>query len=223
MKNKIFANNSFLKNIENDYWFDSRAYHIENEVFWRRIALICVCLSVVIIFVSMYYINQDKHKVIVYEKNSLGDLTLLGLASKSLKVDNKVIAHQLANFIIALREAPMDIDLKKRNIEIVHKMIFPKMTNTVDQLIINQYKLALNGKINITINKIKPFESGNSWVVNWVEHHTLQDGTNLKPKNFSSIISFKINEDVDYKVQLINPIGIFITYVFPVEDFNDEK
>ena len=110
MKNKIFTNNSFLKQIENDYWFDSRAYHIENEIFWRRIALLCVVITIVITIVSIHYINQDKHKIIVYEKNSLGDLTLLGLASKSLNIDNKIIAHQLANFITALREVPQDIN-----------------------------------------------------------------------------------------------------------------
>ena len=223
MKNRLFNNNSFLKNIENDYWFDSRAYHIENEIFWKRIAFICVFITVTIILISTYYVNQDKHKVIVYEKNSLGDLTLLGLASETLKVDNKIIAHQIANFITALREVPSDINLKKRNIDIVHKMIVSRMFTNIDQLIINQYKLAYNGKISIVINKIKPFEGGRSWIVNWMEYQTLQDGTILKPKNFSSVVSFTRNENIDYKLQLVNPIGLFITYIFPVEDFNDEK
>ena len=119
--------NIFLSHLEQDGWNEIQAYHIENESAWRTVAILAIICLVLVAVTAMYLIMQDRHKVVVFEKDSLGNITTLGLASKTFDVDNKIIAHQLAGFILALREVPRDTALKRRNIDIVHKMIDPKI------------------------------------------------------------------------------------------------
>ena len=161
-----------------------------------------------------------RNKVLVFEKDSLGNITTLGLASKTINVDNKIIAHQLANFTIALREVPKDAVLKRRNIDIVHKMTDPAIKAQIDQMFITQYSKYIDTVIAVNLNQIKPLESGKSWEISWSEQEVLADGNTGKTTNFSSVISFIRKDSLDTKTQLVNPIGLLITYIHPVEDIN---
>lgn len=217
MKNKaVAADNVYLSHLEQDGWNDIQAYHIENESAWRMVAILSIIALVVVSLFAMYMVNQDKHKVVVFEKDSLGNLTALGLANKTLAVDNKIVAHQLANFIIALREVPLDGVLKRRNIDLVHKMTDAKLKNEVDKMLISQYSKAQ--QIIVTLNQIKPLQGGKSWEVNWKEEASLQDIN--KVSNYSSVITFVREDNLDSQSQLVNPIGLFVTYLHPTEDIN---
>ena len=216
MSNKQEENNVFLSHIEQDGWNDIQAYHIENETIWRNIAILAIIALVIVAVVSMYFVNQDKHKTLIYEKDSSGNVTFLGIAATTFNVDNKVVAHQLANFIIALREIPSDVAIRRRNIDIVHKMIDPKLQDTVDKSILAQYSKAHEANILVDITSIKPLEGGKSWVVGWVER--LSTG---EVANWSTTVTFERLETVEPDVQLVNPIGLFITYIHPMQDIND--
>jgi type IV secretory pathway TrbF-like protein len=212
--------NVYLHQLEKDGWNDVQAYHIENESAWRSVAIIAICALVIVSIFAIYMVNQDKHKVLVFEKDSLGNITTLGLASKTINVDNKIIAHQLANFTIALREVPKDAVLKRRNIDIVHKMTDPAIKAQIDQMFITQYSKYIDTVIAVNLNQIKPLESGKSWEISWSEQEVLADGSTGKTTNFSSVISFIRKDSLDTKTQLVNPIGLLITYIHPVEDIN---
>ena len=210
--------NVFLSHIEQDEWNDIRAYHIESASVWRFIAIFAILALMVVASYAVYIVNKDQHKVVVFEKDSLGNITTLGLATQTFAVDNKIIAHQLASFIFALREAPKDTTLKRRNIDIVHKMIDQKILDQVNQLLINQYLAAKDGHISIEIKRIVPLEGGKSWSIYWSEEG---GGRALKRQNWSSIVTFTRLDTVDPAVQIVNPISLFITYLHPVEDVND--
>jgi type IV secretion system protein VirB5 len=208
--------NPFLAHIEQNEWNELHAYHIEKETAWRNIAYVAILALLIVSVVSMYYINQDKHKTLVFEKDSLGNITFLGLANKTLTVDNKIVAHQLANFIIALREVPRDIAIKRRNIELIHKMIDAKLQTTIDKKIIAQYVKAANGTIVVDISSVRPL-SAKSWIINWQEH--VENG---ETTNWGSTLSFEKLDTVEPSIQLVNPIGLFITDINPTEDINDK-
>ncbi len=212
--------NVYLHQLEKDGWNDIQAYHIENESAWRSVAIIAICALVIVSTFAIYMVNQDKHKVLVFEKDSLGNITTLGLASKTINVDNKIIAHQLANFIIALREVPKDSVLKRRNIDIVHKMTDYAIKAEIDQMFIAHYSKYIDTVIAVNLNQIKPLESGRSWEISWSEETVLADGVAGKTTNYSSVISFIRKDSLDTKTQLVNPIGLLITYIHPVEDIN---
>ena len=210
-------NNVFLNHIEQDSWNEIQAYHIEKETAWRNVAILAIIALVIVCVVSMYLVNQDKHKTLVFEKDSYGNLTMLGIADKTFKIDNKMVAHQLANFIVALREVPQDISIRRRNIEIVHKMIDTKLQVAVDKRILEQYNKTNGGTLNVEITSIRPLESGKSWVINWNEQ--LSTG---EISHWGSTITFERLDTVEPDIQLVNPIGLFITYINPTEDINEK-
>ncbi|MFN8770216.1 MAG: type IV secretion system protein [Neisseriaceae bacterium] len=213
---KSDKDNVFLSHIEKDGWNELHAYHIEKEVAWRNIAIIAIVALAIVSIVSMYLVNQDKHKTLVFERNSLGNMTLLGIADKTFNIDNKMVAHQLANFIIAFREVSHDLTIRRRNIDLVHKMIDSKIQQAIDKKILEQYKKAGNGEILVDIKSVKPLPGGKSWVVNWIEHLDSQTDS-----NWSTTVSFERLDNININIQLVNPIGLFITYINPIEDIDE--
>ena len=212
--------NVYLKHINQDGWNEIRAYHIENESVWRSIAILAILALAVVSVCAMYYVSQDKHKTLIFEKDKTGNITTLGLATKTFNVDNKIVAHQLANFIRSLREIPQDINIKRRNIDMVHKMIDPKIREQVDKMIIAQYGKVHDGQMLVEINNIKPLEGGRSWQINWTETVIANGTTADITTTWSSVITFKRLDSIEPNVQLINPIGLFVTYLHPTEDIN---
>lgn len=216
-KVKNSKKNVYLKHIEEDSWNDMHLYHIENQAIWRNLAILAIIALAIVSLYSIYIVNEDKHKTLVFEKDSSGNIAALGLATKTLTIDNKIVAHQLVNFISSLREVPLDVYVRRRNIDLLHKMIAPNLKKQVDQLVIEQYKKAK--VINIAVKSIRPMQGGNSWQISWDEKYFDNDGINLEGlHSFSSIVTFKRLEDVAPEVQLVNPIGLFITYLNPVQD-----
>lgn len=215
MKRSVDKRNVYLKHIEEDGWNELHAYHVENSALWRNLAIAAILALAIVSIYAMYLVNQDKHKTVVFEKDSLGNITALGLATQTLKIDNKVIAHELANFILSLREVPQDLNIKRRNIDLVHKMIDTKLRGQVDQLLLEQYTKARDGIILVTISSIRPLEGGKSWQVVWHEKDSL---TGPIISYWSSIITFKHVDSQSPETQLINPAGVYVTYLHPVQD-----
>ncbi len=219
MKKKLNTDNSnvYLKHIEHDGWNDMHLYHIENQAVWRNLAVLAIIALMVVSICAIYIVNQDKHKTIVFEKDGLGNLITLGLSTQTLSVDNKIVAHQLINFITGLREVPQDINVKRRNIDLVHKMIEPKLRKQIDQMIIEQY--TKNKTIMVAVRSIRPMQGGNSWQIVWDEKYVDSTSNNIESTlSFSSVITFKHLDNITLEVQLVNPIGLFITYINPVQD-----
>ena len=213
--------NVYLSHIAKDGWNDIQAYHVETASSWRFVALVSIVALVIVAFVAMYMVNQDKHKVIVFERDSLGNLSALGLATKTLNIDNRIVAHQLANFIIAIREVPQDMAVKRRNINLVHKMADTLLYDMLDKMFIARYSQARDEQVTVGIDNIKPLEGGKSWEVRWHENSPT-GALGRVVSNWSAVVTFKRLEMVDPEVQLINPAGIFVKYFNPVEDVNDK-
>lgn len=214
--------NVYLNHIEQDEWNDLQAYHIESKLAWRNIALLAIIALMVVAIYSMYLVNQDKHRTLIFEKDNLGNITALGLATRTFNVDNKIVAHQLYNFIVALREVPLDVALKRKNIEIVHKMIDPKIRDSIDKLLIAEYLKAKDRQITINVTSLKPLEGGKSWEIAWQESLMNEVGKVLDTASWSTIVTFKRLDTVAPDVEIINPIGLFITYLHPTEDISSK-
>lgn len=220
--NNASQQNSYLASIERDSWLDINSIYIERASAWRNLAILAILVALIVSLTALYFINQDKHKVVVFERDSVGNLTALGLASKTMNVDNKMIAHSLVNFVIALREVPPGVNLKRRNIDIVHKMIDPNYIGSIDKLIINQYTIANELNVVVKITSIKPLANTNSWQINWQEDTLNPDGSSASAVAYSSSIHFKLLPVNDTDTQIINPIGLFVDYIDPVQDINDK-
>ncbi len=216
----IDSNNVYLKHIEQDSWNDMHLYHIENQAVWRNLAILSIIALMIVSIYAIYIVNQDKHKVIVFEKDNTGNLITLGLATKTLNVDNKIVANQLINFITSLREVPQDLNVKRRNIDLVHKMITPSLRRQIDQMIIDQY--TKNKIIMVNIKSIRPMQGGSSWQIVWDEKSLDNTANNAQDNlSFSSVVTFKRLDNINLDIQLVNPTGLFITYINPVQDIGN--
>lgn len=216
------TNSPYLEHIGQDHWNEVNAKHIEDSNVWKRMAIIAIISLFIVCLYSLFLINQDKHKTIVFEKDNSGNLQALGIASSTLQVDNRIIAHQLINFITALREAPTDINIKRRNIDLVHKMTDPKIKAQIDQILINQYTKAKNGAaIYIQVTNVKPLAGGKSWSIRWVED--FKGTTNsVVVTNWDATVTFKRLTTSDLATQMINPAGLFIDQINITQDINDK-
>lgn len=214
--------NAYLASIERDSWLDINSIYIERSSAWRNLAILAIIMCLIVSLSALYLISIDRHKVVVFEKDSKGNLTALGLTSQTMNIDNKIIAHSLVNFIIALREVPPEVNLKRRNIDIVHKMVDANYVSTVDKLIIKQYIAANELSVSVTITSIKPLANSNSWQVNWQENTLSPDGSSISVLSYSSSIHFKLLPVEDTDTQIVNPIGLFVDYIAPVQDINDK-
>ena len=214
------SSNSFLNHIEQDHWNDIQANSMENESVWKKMAILAFIGLIIVSIYAMFITNQDKHKTIVYREDALGNLQVMGIATSTLKVDNRIVAHQLKYFIEALREVPIDVNLKKRNIDLVHKMIDPKIKSIVDQLLIDQYSKVKdqNGFIEVQINNIKPLEGGRSWEIRWTEKSSGSDKEMGAETSWDATVTFKQLTTSDAATQLVNPAGLYITYINPTQD-----
>lgn len=210
--------NAYLHSLGQNSWNELHAYHMESAAVWRMVAVVAIMMLMLVSIFAMYFISQDKHKTLIYERDSQDNIHFMGLATKTFAVDDKIIAHQLASFILALREVPQDINLKRRNIDTVHKMISENLLAYVDKLIIGQYTSLKNGSIVVKFTSLKPMEGGKSWEISWTESNT----ADLLIKHWSALITFKRLDSVKPDIQLVNPIGLFITYINLVEDINDK-
>ena len=215
------AENTYLYHIAQDGWNHLQAYHIETANAWRFVAVFAIVALIIVSGVAMYMVNQDKHKALVFERNSIGNLQALGLATKTLNIDNKIVAHQLANFIIAIREIPQDVAVKRRNINMVHKMSDTKLHSALDQMFVTRYGQSKDNVVLVGVDNIKPIEGGRSWEVRWHESSSM-NALGKAVSNWSAIVTFKRLEVSDVDVQLINPAGIFITYFSLAEDIGDK-
>jgi type IV secretory pathway TrbF-like protein len=212
------AQNAYLEAIEAHKWNSLHAYHIEREATWRLIAIFAMVLAIIISLYSIYMVSLDRHKTLIFKQDSQDNLSLLGIATTTFKVDNKIIAHQLANFITCLRGVPQDLALKREHIAVVHKMISSDIQKQVDQLIIGQYqKLKNNESVLIKFTSLEPLPGNGSWEVHWQEQNSLSGAIT----NWSAVITFKLMKQVPINIQLVNPIGLIITYLNVVEDIND--
>lgn len=209
--------NSFLKHIEEDHWHDIRVYHVENEIIWRNAAIIMLFMLVSVVIIAMYFVNEDKHKTIVYEKDDRGNLTLLGIASKTFNIDNKIVAQQLATFIVALREVSLDNNLRRRNIKLVHSFVDAKLIPMINKMILEQYNKARDDILYIELISIKPLVGNKSWVISWKEANNKNEVS-----YWSTTLTFIRVDSVDQNIQFYNPTGLVIKYINPVMDINSK-
>ena len=222
--NNNTLDNPILAHLEQDAWNNTQAYFLENESVWRKVAILAIVGIVVVSIFAMYMVNQDKHKVVVFEKDSLGNIQTLGLATTSFSIDNKIIAHQLDQFITDLREVPIDRMVKRRNIDVVHSMVDARIKSSIDQMIVDQYSRIkdANSSISVEVNNIKPIEGGRSWEVRWTEKINGNSADGKQITHWDTTVTFKRANSADPTTQMRNPAGLQITNINPTQDVNDK-
>lgn len=177
---------------------------LTNIIYFLLLVILVLVIGITIIG------TQSKIKTMVFMSDSKGALAYGGFAEDKLKITSPMIANQLADYLIALRQIPQDMDLKNAYLLRVKAMSTPELFNSSIIPMIKQRYANLKGNtIKVTVHSILPIGKY-SWQIDWDE----VSGNNPKVK-YKGNITFMMNPNInDQRLLLINPLGIIVS------DFN---
>ncbi|MDQ5921631.1 MAG: type secretion system protein TrbF [Pseudomonadota bacterium] len=202
-----------MKDIENPY-FDSRKDWNEiigkekaNTSMWRMFALLEL-IPMVVAICGMIYASQLPDVVpFIFKEDASGGITALGIPNQELKVDNRMVANQLALFIVTLRQLPSSLEIRKSYVSRVKMMSSATLfQNVLAPMLREEYTAIGTGNQNIKVTTILPVNK-DTWQIDWIEY---KNGT--ETGKYKATVNY-IRSPAKYKDpnELIwNPLSIVI-------------
>jgi type IV secretion system protein VirB5 len=168
-------------------------------VFGLTIGAIC-CIGM--IFIG----SKSKFIPMVYIADSHGGLVYSGVATDPLKITQPMLANQLADYIVSLRQIPQDMDLKNQYMRKIKIMSAPDLfSNTIIPMVKDRYMGNVGKTVKVAIRNIIPI-SKNTWQLDWDEKIG-----ELPDNRFKGTITFTLNPNItDPAVLLYDPLGIVV-------------
>lgn len=179
-----------------------------NAASWKFIAVFSNFITVLAVIGCIYAANLPNVVPFIFKEDGSGGLTAMGIANQEMHVNQQMIANQIALFVIALREVPTSVDIKKRYVTRVQMMSStPLFHNVLAKMLKDSYMKAGNNEVVITIKSIIPIAK-NTWELNWTESGS--NDANLG--EYKATISIELSKEFKNSSSLIyNPIGLVIT------------
>ena len=143
----------------------------------------------------------------IYKENSQGGIMFVGYPDGPLRITSNMIGNQIAEYIIAARRIPQDMDLKTEDSKKVKSMTAQTLFSSyVQNMLISRYELYANKTLKITIRNILP-TGKNTWQMDWDEN---SDGTFIG--KYKASITFTLQNDLTDPAKLLNnPLGLVVT------------
>jgi type IV secretion system protein VirB5 len=159
--------NPYLNNRKD--WNEINGKEKANAAMWRMFALLEL-IPMILCICGMIYAAQLPDVVpLVFKEDASGGIQVVGIPNRALKVDNGVIANQLAEFVQALRQVPTSDEMRRRNVHRVKMMADPKLfNNQLATMMKDEYSEIGTGEQLINITSILPLDKG-LWEIDWVE------------------------------------------------------
>lgn len=208
------ADTNNTSELENPYFTNRKGFmdrldtERANTASWKFIAWFSNVVTVIAVVGCIYAANLPNVVPFIFKEDGSGGLTAMGIADQEMHINQKMIANQIASFIIGLREVPTSVDIKKRYVTRVQMMSTqPLFHNVLAKMLKESYTKAGNNEIFVTIKSIIPL-SKNTWELNWTE-----TGTNdSKLGEYKATLSIELSKEFKNSSSLIyNPIGLVIT------------
>ena len=164
-----------MSEIENPYlnnrktWNEINGKEKANASMWRMFALLQIIVTALAVG-GMIYASQLPDVVpMVFREDASGGVQLVGIPNRILKVDNGMIANQLAIFIEDLRQVPSSDDMRKRYVHQVKMMSTQTLFNKqLRPMLTDEYTSIGSGEQLVEIKTILPMGK-NLWEVEWIE------------------------------------------------------
>ncbi len=208
------ADNSNTNEIENPYFTNRKGFNDRldaeraNTASWKFIALFSNLVTLVAVIGCIYAANLPNVVPFIFKEDGSGGLTAMGIANQRMQVNNQMVANQLGSFIVALREVPASVEIKKRYVTRVQMMSSHALFhNVLTKMLKDSYLKTGNTEVLVTFKSIMPL-SKNTWEIDWTEANT--NGTSLG--NFKAMITVELSKEFKNSSALIfNPLGLVIT------------
>ena len=108
-----------MNDIQNPYFNNRKDWNAiydkekANASMWRMFGFISIFISLFAIGGMIYVAQLPSIVPFIFKEDASGGITALGIPSSELKVDNRVVANQLAVFVEALRQVPNSDEMKR--------------------------------------------------------------------------------------------------------------
>lgn len=175
---------------------------------WKVMALFSNFITLVAVCGAIYLGQLPDVIPMMFMQDGSGRLTALGLANEPMKIDNKMLANQLSEFIISLRQVPTSVEIKTQYVTRIKFMSTPTLfVNKFAPMLTQTYKDAAGKEIIVHPTAIYPVGKNNTWEIDWYE--TIDE---QKIGSFIAIVSMdRSKEFKSAEAMVYNPLGLVIT------------
>ena len=190
-------------------YVDLRSSDKASTATWRIIAFVLAFITALAVSGLIFIGSQTKFIPMVFYTDSKGAMQYGGVASDHLKITQPMLANQLADYIISLRQIPQDMDLKNQYMRKIKMMSTNELfSNNIIPMIKERYTKNIGVTVKVTIRNVLPIGQ-NTWQLDWEE----AIDTRLIGK-FKGTVTFTINPSIfDPAILLYDPLGIVISDV----------
>ena len=189
-------------------WNELMGKEKANVVLWRMIAIISNFITLVAVCGVIYTSTLPKLVPYLFKEDASGGITALGIPNTALRVDNRILANQLAIFIQYLRQIPSSTELKRNQVRQVKMMSKPELfQNKLAPMMKDAYASIGSGELNIEIKTILPIAK-DTWEISWIENKA-----GVQTGRFKAVINYSRNTSLlAGPTDLIwNPLAIIVT------------
>lgn len=198
-------NNPYLDNRKD--WNEIYAKEKANAAMWRMFGLMSMFISLVAICGMIYVAQLPSVVPFLFKEDGSGGVTALGIPNTELKVDNRVIANQLAFFVEMLRQVPNSDEIRRRYVRHVKMMSSSTLFhNTLAPMLKEEYANIAQGSLHIVVTTVLPIAK-DTWQIDWIEYKNgIQSG------KFKATINYaRTPMQLKDPTELIwNPLGIVV-------------
>ena len=196
--------------IENGYfdgrkdWNDKNAMYKANASMLRIFGLANMVVTLVAVIGMIYAAQLPDVVPYLFKEDGSGGITALGIPNSIMKVDNRMLANQMASFMIALRQVPIDTELRKNYVRRVKMMSTVQLfTNVLAPMLKDEYKN--QGSVKVDINTVIPVNK-NTWEIDWTEYaNSTAIGKYKATLTYTRDLTIK-----DPTLMIFNPLGLII-------------
>ncbi|MCX8515283.1 MAG: VirB8/TrbF family protein [Burkholderiales bacterium] len=213
--NKPASINSENNNeIENPYFNNRKGFtdrldaERANTASWKFIAWFSNLITIIAVIGCIYAANLPDIVPFIFKEDGSGGLTAMGIASQEMHVNKQMVANQIGLFLIALREVPASVEIKKRYVTRVQMMSTQQLFhNVLAKMLKESYLRVGNGEVFITLKSIIPITK-NTWELDWTEAGA--NGNSLG--EYKATLTIELSKEFKNSSALIyNPIGLVVT------------
>lgn len=206
--------------ISNRPYFELMGYTVHKE---RSARLLAILAAVTTLFSMIYAMNasSELQKVpFVILKDSLGNLTPLGVATgiadPDLKADQRVVVSELSKYTKDIHTITNNQSMMVDNIKTLLLMTAPEAQQKAKNILYTQYLDSKGYEIEVVPTQFIPIPNvKNGWKINWKENKYINNSDYSKPQETSyweAQVTFEINPQKTNDTELLmrDPLGIQI-------------
>ena len=194
-------------------WNERYGSYIKQAANWRMFAFMSTLIAMGAVAGLVYIGSQSKVTPYIIEVDKLGNIAKIGKVAPSNGIDERVVKHTLADFVINFRTVYPDPQIQKQHIYQAYNYLLK--TDPTYRVITEYYKShspferMQKERAGVKIRSILKM-SDNTYQIDWTEEVRSKSGQLISKKNYRGLATIQFippkNEEEIYK----NPLGIYL-------------